>query len=93
MVLPGPGDGATPTNTVLVVVAVRANIDKRDVSFLAARGSDGVTATIRPAHTRYDGDVTFAVAAPAEPGSSANVDLLGYLATKAVAAAIRAGVR
>ncbi|HEY7874820.1 MAG TPA: P1 family peptidase [Actinomycetota bacterium] len=93
MVLPGR-DPAGPTNTVLAVVAVKAELDKRDVAFLAERGSDGVTATIRPAHTRYDGDVTFAVAAPAERGAAAaNVDLLGYLATRAVAEAVRAAVR
>ena len=93
MVLPGPTDTAAPLNTVLAVVAVRANVDKRDVRFLAERGSDGVTSTIRPAHTRYDGDVTFAVAAPAgHEAGVPNVDLLGYLATRAVAAAIRAAV-
>jgi L-aminopeptidase/D-esterase-like protein len=94
MVLPGPDDTPAPTNTVLAVVAVHADLDKRDVSFLAARGSDGVTSTIRPAHTRYDGDVTFAIAAPAGAGAGrANVDRLGYLATRAVAGAIRSAVR
>jgi L-aminopeptidase/D-esterase-like protein len=94
MVLPGPTDTPAPTNTVLAVVAVEANLDKRDVHFLAQRGSDGVTSTIRPAHTRYDGDVTFAIAAPAGPEASpSNVDLLGYLATRAVTEAIRAAVR
>lgn len=81
---------APATNTVLAVVAVAAALDKRDVHFLALRGSDGVTQTIRPAHTRYDGDVTFAVAAPGPP---ADVDLLGVLAARAVAKAVRSAVR
>jgi L-aminopeptidase/D-esterase-like protein len=92
MILPGP-EPAGVTNTVLAVVTVTAALDKRDVAFLAARGSDGVTSTIRPAHTRYDGDVTFAIAAPPAGHATANVDLLAYLATRAVAEAVRNAVR
>src|SRR5438067_1695419 len=60
----------------------------------AARGSDGVTQSVRPAHTRYDGDVTFAVAA-AQPEATppADLDTLGMLATEAMAAAVRNAVR
>ncbi|MBA2426255.1 MAG: P1 family peptidase [Actinobacteria bacterium] len=80
-------------NTVLVVVALRGNLDKRDVRWVAARGTDGITTAIRPAHTRYDGDVVIAIAAPSdraqEPG---DIDTLGELATEAVAGAVRAGV-
>lgn len=88
-----PGKGPAPTNTVLAVVATRANLDKRDVRFLAARGSDGITLSVRPAHTRYDGDVVFAVAAPDDSGRTANLDVLGHLATEAVAEAVRNAVR
>ena len=81
------------TNTVLAVVTVKANLDKRDVRWLAARGSDGVTVSVRPAHTRYDGDVTFAIAAPdPDAAEAAPIDLLGFLATRAVAAAVRNAV-
>ena len=81
------------TNTVLAVVAVEGTLDKRDVRWLAARGSDGVTVAVRPAHTRYDGDVTFALATPPPPGAPpADLDILGVLATAAVAAAVRAAV-
>ncbi len=63
------------------------------VEHLAARGSDGVVKSVRPAHTRYDGDVVFAVAAPGVAGAAApNLDVLGYLATEAVAAAVRDAV-
>jgi L-aminopeptidase/D-esterase-like protein len=81
-----------PTNTVLALVATRGKLDKREVRFLAARGSDGITTTIRPAHTRYDGDVVIAVAAPGDHPDDGDIDILGHLATDAVAAAIRAGV-
>jgi L-aminopeptidase/D-esterase-like protein len=89
---PAPVEQPLPANTVLAVVATRGPLDKRDVRWLAARGSDGITQTIRPAHTRYDGDVTFAIAAPAEGGPAPDLDILGPLATDAVAAAIRRAV-
>jgi L-aminopeptidase/D-esterase-like protein len=90
---PLTSQGGLPTNTVLVALTLRARLDKREVRWLAARAADGVTRTVRPAHTRYDGDVAFALAAPPGPDDpAANVDLLGYLATEAVAAAVRAAV-
>jgi L-aminopeptidase/D-esterase-like protein len=87
-----PG-GGSPSNTVLAVLTVNAALDKREVRFLAARGSDGITIAVRPAHTRYDGDVVFAIAAPPQNGTEANLDLLGLLATQATAEAIRNAVR
>jgi L-aminopeptidase/D-esterase-like protein len=94
LAIPASPDPGAVTNTVLVLVALNADLAKREVHFIAGRAADGVTATIRPAHTRYDGDVAFAIAAPAGPDDSpANVDLLGLLATRAVIAAVRAAVR
>ena len=90
-----PADPGFPAATVLAVVTTTANLDKRAVRWLAARGSDGITVSVRPAHTRYDGDVVFAIAASegSEPTSPQSLDLLGYLATQAVAAAVRDAVR
>jgi L-aminopeptidase/D-esterase-like protein len=87
-----PPEQKLPTNTVLALVATDAPLDKRAVRWLAARGSDGVTKTVRPAHTQYDGDITFAVAAPRAGGSPPELDILGPLATDAVAAAVRNAV-
>lgn len=82
-----------PMNTVLALVALEGDLTKQEAKWLAGRGSDGITTAVRPAHTRYDGDVTFAVAAPARAGSApANLDVLGPLATQAVAAAVRDAV-
>jgi L-aminopeptidase/D-esterase-like protein len=82
-----------PLNTVLALVAVEADLDKRDVRFLASRGSDGITVAVKPAHTRYDGDVVFAVAAPTgTPTPPEDLDVLGHLATQAVADAVRNAV-
>jgi L-aminopeptidase/D-esterase-like protein len=84
---------AAPENTVLVIAVTRANLAKREVHFLAGRAADGVTATVRPAHTRYDGDVAFAIAAPGgEDEPPPNVDVLGLLARTAVTAAVRNAV-
>jgi len=84
---------AGSTSTVLVIVTTQATLDKRQVYFLAARGSDGIATAVRPAHTQYDGDLVFAVAAPPSPDEPpANLDVLGMLATQAVAQAIRAAV-
>lgn len=93
---PDPSYVAPPsgplTNTVLAVIATSAVLDKRDVRFLASRGSDGITISIAPAHTRYDGDVVFAVSVP-DNRPTANLDVLGHLATEAVAEAVRSAVR
>lgn len=91
---PLPEEQEIPMNTVLAVVAVEAALDKQQVRWLAGRGSDGITISIRPAHTRYDGDVVFALAVP--PPSDApetDIDALGPLVTRAVAEAVRNAVR
>ena len=80
-----------PMNTVLVVATVTASLEKREVQWLAQRASDGITVSVRPAHTRYDGDVAFAVATPG-PTEPTTIDLLGPLVTEAVAAAVRDAV-
>jgi len=80
-----------PMNTVLVVATVTATLEKREVQWLAQRASDGVTVSVRPAHTRYDGDVAFIVATPG-PTEPTTLDVLGPLVTRAVAAAVRDAV-
>ena len=88
-------DPNAPVNTVLAVVVTNAALDKREVRWLSARGSDGITISVRPAHTRYDGDVVFGVSAPSESVADVpppNLDALGHLATQAVAAAVRDAV-
>lgn len=90
---PGRGSDGPPLSTVLAVLALEADLDKRDVRFLASRGSDGITVAVKPAHTRYDGDVVFAVAAPGDrPTAPQELDVLGHLATEAVAGAVRNAV-
>ncbi len=88
-----------PSDTVLAVVMTTAPLNKRQARWLAQRGSDGITVSVRPAHTRYDGDVVFAVAGSDDVGrpprlvhQAEDLDVLGFLATRAVAAAVRNAV-
>ncbi len=83
---PPPPEPEGVTNTVLVVLVAPGVRDKRDARWLAQRGSDGVTIAVRPAHTRYDGDVVFSIGCPSDV--TPELDVLGYLAPQAVAAAI-----
>lgn len=90
---PPPPGAEVPTNTVLAVVVTQGPLDKRDARWLAARGSDGIATAVRPAHTRRDGDVVIASVVPAAADTAPPMlDVLGYLATRAVADAIRRAV-
>jgi L-aminopeptidase/D-esterase-like protein len=84
-----------PSGTVLACVTTSAKLGKRGCRWIAARGSDGITVSVHPAHTRYDGDVVFALAAAPEDEADVepnDLDILGHLATKAVARAVRSSV-
>jgi L-aminopeptidase/D-esterase-like protein len=88
---PGPpaGPPAPPENTTLVVVATDARIERSDLLRLSIRAQDAVAACIRPGHTRYDGDVAFAVSCGEVP---ADLDALGEAAFVTVGDAIAAAL-
>jgi L-aminopeptidase/D-esterase-like protein len=73
------------TNTTLVVVMTNAALDKLQVAKLAVMAQDGVARAIRPAHTRFDGDVVFALSLGA---SQADPNALGEAAAEVTAQAI-----
>ncbi len=77
-------------NTVLGVVATNAKLSKSEAHLVARAGQDGVATVVRPAHTRYDGDVVFSLATGQV---EAVVDVIAALAPRVVADAIRQGVR
>jgi L-aminopeptidase/D-esterase-like protein len=81
---------APATNTVLSIVATNATLSKYEAFLVARAGQDGVATVVRPAHTRYDGDVTFSLATCR---AEASVDLVCALAPAVVAAAIRQAAR
>jgi L-aminopeptidase/D-esterase-like protein len=84
--------GSTPFahNTVIGVVATNARLSKEQVNKVAQMAHDGLARSIRPAHTMFDGDTIFALAAG---DMAADVNLVGALAAEVFAQAILAGAR
>ncbi len=90
--IPGPPQGAPrPMQaTTLVAVATDLAFSRTDLQRLAVRAHDAIGACVRPAHTRYDGDVVFAVSCGSAAGS---IDAAMEATFHAVGAAIEAAVR
>jgi L-aminopeptidase/D-esterase-like protein len=76
-------------NTTLVVAATNAHLDKAQCHLLAVSAHHGLARALNPSHTRFDGDVAFALATGAVDG---HLDRLRMLATEVVADAVRAAV-
>ena len=72
-------------NTTLGVVATNVRLSRQQAHKLAQRGQDGLTQTIRPAHTPWDGDAVFALSLGEEKGDMA---LLGALAAEVMSEAV-----
>ena len=91
---PVPGaPAATPpplANTTLAVVATDAALDRAALLRLAVQAHAALAVCLRPSHTRYDGDVAFAVSCGAV---FADPDALGAAAFEAVGRSIEAAVR
>jgi L-aminopeptidase/D-esterase-like protein len=80
-------------NTTLVVVVTDAALDKSACYLLAQSAHDGFARALRPAHTRFDGDVALAVAtATTVPEVEPNLDRLRVAAADVAAEAIRDSV-
>jgi L-aminopeptidase/D-esterase-like protein len=76
--------------TVLACVATNAILTKGQAEHVARMAAAGISRSVRPAHTFYDGDVVFCAATgqvKCEP------TLVGSLAAEGVADALRRGVR
>ena len=73
-------------NTTLMAIATDAAIsDRNELRRLAVRAHDALAATVRPAHTRYDGDTAFVIAGGR---ADADVDRLGEAVFSVVASSI-----
>jgi len=73
------GDGGPAAgNTVLVVVATDASLDRAQCHRLAELTHDTLARLIRPAHTMWDGDVVFALSSG--DGRAASVERFSRLA-------------
>jgi L-aminopeptidase/D-esterase-like protein len=81
---------AAQGNTTLVVVATDATFDKPSCHLLAQSAHDGLSRALHPAHTRYDGDLTIALATGVV---EAQLDRLRVVTADVVAEAIRRAPR
>lgn len=77
------------TNTTLVVVATNARLDCEDATRVALQGHNGIARSIRPSHTRYDGDSVFVLATGEAEASQDAIEVLTAMGT---AEAIRSAV-
>ncbi|HJO07734.1 MAG TPA: P1 family peptidase [Chloroflexota bacterium] len=75
-------------NTVIGCVVTNARLAKTAATKVAQMAHDGIARAVQPAHTTRDGDTLFAVSV-GEAALSADLDLVGDLASRAVSAAIR----
>jgi L-aminopeptidase/D-esterase-like protein len=87
-------DGAVSTNTTIAVVATNARLSKAQATRLAIMADDGLSRSVRPAHTPLDGDSVFVLATGSErsPMTLERVSLLGAMAADALSLSIERGV-
>lgn len=86
----GPATPAPMEHTTLVVVATNALVTRTDLMRFCVRAHDAIGMCVRPAHTRYDGDIVFAVSCGT---MDADLDALGEAVFGVVAESIVGGVR
>jgi L-aminopeptidase/D-esterase-like protein len=80
-------------NTILVVVATDATLDRAQCRKLAELGHDALARGIRPAHTMFDGDVVFAASTAHGSASGPEAFLgIGLAADDAIGEAIERSV-
>ena len=81
--------GFGTANTTLVVVMTNAALGKVQAKKVAEMAQDGIARAIRPVHTKFDGDLVFALSAGER---RADLNTLGAAAAEATARAIVRGV-
>lgn len=89
-IVPSPPTQAELANTTLLAIATDARLSRTDLMRLTVRGHDAIGACIRPGHTRYDGDVAYAVSCGTV---AADPDALGEAAFVASGRAIEEAIR
>lgn len=77
-------------NTTLIVVATNAVLSRNELARLTHQAHNGIAITVRPSHTRHDGDIAFSLSTERFP---APFDLVCNMAVAATCEAIRNGVR
>jgi L-aminopeptidase/D-esterase-like protein len=89
-----PTAGAPGANTVLVVVATDATLDRGQCRKLAELAHDGIAQVISPPHTLLDGDVAFALSTrrAAAPESLPELVAMGAAVVEVVRTAVERSV-
>jgi L-aminopeptidase/D-esterase-like protein len=77
-------------STVLACVATNASLDKARAMHIARMGAAGISRSVRPAHTFFDGDIVFCAATGQV---ECDPTAVGSAAADVVAEALRRGVR
>ncbi len=85
--------GVPGENTTHLVLMTSLSLNKRQAYLVARHLHDAIARRIDPPHTRYDGDVTFVLAAPAHPFSPEAFDALLICAQQTAEQAIIEAVR
>lgn len=78
------------TNTTLVLVVTNATLSRSELARMTHQAHNGIAITVRPSHTRHDGDIAFALTTRQ---TTAPTDLINRMVVHAVSEAIRSGVR
>ena len=78
------------TNTTLVLVVTNATLSRSELARITHQAHNGIAITVRPSHTRHDGDIAFALTTRQ---TTAPTDLINRMVVHAVSEAIRSGVR
>jgi L-aminopeptidase/D-esterase-like protein len=82
--------GSPYENTTLAVIATTAQLNKEGATKVAQMAQDGIARAVDPAHTMYDGDVSFTLSMGNDP---ADVNAVGVAAAKLVAESVVRAVR
>lgn len=78
-------------NTTLAIVATDAHLTKAEANKLAQMAQDGLSRTIRPVHTPFDGDTVFTLATGRREGP--HLLALGSIAADVLARAVERAAR
>ncbi|MEM8787803.1 MAG: P1 family peptidase [Pseudomonadota bacterium] len=87
-----PGQADPAANTTIAIVATDAALDPAGCQRLAVAAQDGLARAIAPAHTPFDGDLVFAVAAGDRPVGPLDLMMLGHVAACTLARAVARGI-
>ena len=88
-----PGLPSPAANTTIAIVATNVVLDKGEARRIALMADDGLSRSIRPVHTPFDGDTVFALSTGKRKVEDlAMLTLVGHMAADCLARAVARGV-